>query len=74
MDKGLLNGIIFLDLKKAFDCVNQDILIKKLSYFGCRGTTLNWFKSYLTNSQNVVQFDAGYHKAQIWAQYCFLFM
>ena len=36
MDNGLLNGIIFLDLKKAFDCVDHDILIKKLSYFGCK--------------------------------------
>ena len=53
MDNGLLNGIIFLDLKKAFECVDQDILIKKLSYFGCKGTTLNWFKSYLTNRKQM---------------------
>ena len=45
MDKGLVNGLIFLDLKKAFDCVDH----KKLVKFGCIGNTLNWFKSYLTN-------------------------
>jgi hypothetical protein len=45
----------FLDLKKAFDCGrhDHDILIKKLSYFGCKGTTLNWFKSYLTNRKQM---------------------
>ena len=49
MDRGYLNGVIFLDLKKAFDCVDREILLKKLILYGCNGLTLDWFRSYLTN-------------------------
>ena len=35
MDKGCLNGIIFLDLKKAFNCViDHDVLVRKMYYYG----------------------------------------
>jgi hypothetical protein len=42
-------GGIFCDLAKAFDCVNNDILLVKLHYYGIQGTEADWFRSYLTN-------------------------
>ena len=38
---------IFCDLRKAFDTVSHNLLLKKMSNLGIRGTNLQWFKSYL---------------------------
>ena len=47
IDQKLFSCAIFIDLKKAFDTVDHDILIWKLFHYGFRGITSEWMKSYL---------------------------
>ena len=59
LDKGNIGCGIFVDLKKAFDTVEHDILLSKLEHYGIHGLANEWFKSYLSNRKQYVSID-GY--------------
>ena len=46
---GKIVGMVALDLKKAFDTVNREILLRKLNHYGIIDTENSWFRDCLTN-------------------------
>ncbi len=57
IDKGLVTGVVFIDLCKAFDTVNINILLLKLPRYGISGSERKWFESYLTGHTQSVSVD-----------------
>ena len=51
VENGLINGVIFIDLKKAFDTINHKILLRKLASYGIDHRALKWFDSNLRDHQ-----------------------
>ena len=49
IDKVSLNGLPLVDLRKAFDLINHDLLIEKLACYHLTESSLEWFRSYLKN-------------------------
>ena len=60
LDQGLFSCGIFVDLQKAFDTVDHDILLGKLEHYGIRGITNKWFETYLKDRQQFVS-NNGYN-------------
>ncbi len=53
VDNGGACGVLFLDLAKAFDTVDTDILIEKLRALGFKSNARKWFRSYLSDRSQV---------------------
>ena len=48
---------VFIDLKKAFNTLNHEILVNKLYHYGIRGIVLEWIVSYLSKRKQFVQIN-----------------
>ena len=55
MDGNKLTGVVFLDLKKAFDTVDHGILLKKLKIYNIDDSSILWFKNYLSDRYQSVK-------------------
>ena len=80
MDNGELTGVVFLDIQKAFDSIDHNILLDKLKFYGISQMELKCFQSYLTDRFQQCQINGflskkgklylGFLKDQYWAPYC----
>ena len=60
MDKKGFAGAVLMDLSKAFDCLNHDLLIAKLNAYGFDKNALKYIQSYLINRWQRVKVDNSF--------------
>ena len=65
IDKGSVNAVVFLDLKKAFDIVDHTIHLSKLFQYGIHGIAYEWCRSYLDNRNQQCFVNGSLSNSQI---------
>ena len=85
MNQGFCPVNIYLDLSKAFDSLNYDILLSKLKFYGLQNNALQLLKSYLSDRSQYVQIDnvkshiltqlhVVFHKVLYWGHFSSTFV
>ena len=64
VDKGYFSGVLFIDLKEAFDTVDHEILIAKLRLYEIEGVELDWFTAYLNERKQLCKVNGKISKIQ----------
>ena len=65
LDRKMFNLVVLIDLKKAFDTVDHQILLRKLELYGIKGQALTWLKSYLTNQKQKCQIKNSFSSERL---------
>lgn len=60
LDNRKIEGVLFIDLKKAFDTIDHRVLLRKLNYCGIRGLANKLFESYLTGRKQYVSVNGAF--------------
>lgn len=55
-------GVVFMDLKRAFETIDRERLLEKLYQYGIKGVVLEWFRSYLKNRTQQVRYNDVWSK------------
>ena len=55
MDNDEVTGLVYVDFRKAFDVINHNLLLKKLSVYGASPDSVAWFRSYLEERRQFVK-------------------
>ena len=82
IDTGLLTGMNLINLRKAFDTINHDILLKKMFAVKFSDCSINWFQSYLSNRSFrvsvqgkyscIAKIDCGVPQGSILGPFCYM--
>ena len=59
-EKDLFTGMILIDLQKAFETIDHQILIKKLKYLGLSKNAISWFTSHVNKRKSKININSSY--------------